>query len=318
MTYIVQPFRVFLAARISSRLPCLKYARLPSTTKQPTSMPLRFSWVSHAFFKVSTSVVSAWATLSMLGQSQSSITSHSDFPSLVASGSKPCDMGLTISPGDVLMSSLRPSRCLSSISKPQSASTSEIFRSMKRSAPLLLKSACSCCLRTKMTSPGSASGCSSAISRNCTLWLSGQPFWMCTSSTSRSRLVLKLLPLPPHWPHCCCICWIIGPMRMTSMRWPRPSHALHSCTPFCLSMTSLVMAIFLVAPSYSCSSVTFRGWTTSLVFWRLLAGPARRPPPPPKKASKMSPGSPPPPPSSRPSSPNLSYLARLVSSLRTS
>mmetsp|Transcript_63613 Transcript_63613/g.166600 ORF Transcript_63613/g.166600 Transcript_63613/m.166600 type:complete len:272 (+) Transcript_63613:608-1423(+) len=271
MTYIVQPFFVFLAARISSRVPCLKKERWPSTTKQPTSMPLRFSCVSHAFFRVSTSVVSAWATLSMLGQSQSSITSHSVFPSPgLSSGSKPCAMGLTMSPGAVLMSNFRPSRCVSSSSKPQSASTSEILRSTKRSAPLLLKSACSCCFRTKTTSPASASGCSSAISRNVTLWLSGAPFWMCTSSTSRSRLVVKLLPLPPQWPQGDCICWIIGPMRTTCTTWPRPSHALHSFTPFCLSMTSRVMAIFLATPSYICSSVTLRGCTTSLVFWRLF------------------------------------------------
>mmetsp|Transcript_52935 Transcript_52935/g.136739 ORF Transcript_52935/g.136739 Transcript_52935/m.136739 type:complete len:270 (-) Transcript_52935:549-1358(-) len=247
--YIVAPFRVFFAASASSRLHCLKYARLPSTTKQPTSMPFRLSCVSHAFFRVSTSVVSAWATLSMLGQSQSSMASHSVFASSLARGSKPCAIGLTISPGDVLISSFRPSRCVSSISKPQRASTSEILRSMKRSAPLLLKTECSCCFRTKLTSPASASGCSSAISRKVTLWLSGEPFWMCTSRISRSCFVVKALPLPPQEPHADCICCIMGPMRMTSTLTPRPPQSRHSCTPFFLSMTWRVMAIFFVAPS---------------------------------------------------------------------
>mmetsp|Transcript_55461 Transcript_55461/g.144692 ORF Transcript_55461/g.144692 Transcript_55461/m.144692 type:complete len:202 (+) Transcript_55461:578-1183(+) len=201
-------------------------------------MPLRFSCVSHAFFKVSTSVVSAWATLSMLGQSMSSMTSHSvALPSSFARGSKPCAIGFTISPGEVLMSSLRPSKCVSSSSKPQRASTKEILRSMNKSAPLRLKSACSCCFNTKITSPASASGCSSAISRKGTLCWSGEPFWMCTSNTSRSCFVLKLLPLPPQELHCDCICWIIGPMRTTSTFTPRPLQSLHSCTPRFLSMT---------------------------------------------------------------------------------
>mmetsp|Transcript_27641 Transcript_27641/g.86220 ORF Transcript_27641/g.86220 Transcript_27641/m.86220 type:complete len:214 (-) Transcript_27641:169-810(-) len=129
-TYMVQPFLVLLAARISSRGACLKYARPPEITKTPTSMPLRLSCVSQAFFSVSTSVVSACATLSMSGQSASSITSHSSLPSLSAKGSKPWGMGLTISPGAVLMKSFRPSRCSRLSSKPQRASTREMLRSM--------------------------------------------------------------------------------------------------------------------------------------------------------------------------------------------
>mmetsp|Transcript_172407 Transcript_172407/g.552666 ORF Transcript_172407/g.552666 Transcript_172407/m.552666 type:complete len:216 (-) Transcript_172407:302-949(-) len=215
------------------------------------------------------------------------------------------------------MSSLRPSKCVSSISKPHSASTREIRRSMKRSAPLRLKSACSCCFRTNRTSPVSASGCSSAISRNCTLCPSGEPFWMCTSKTSRSCFVLKDLPLPPHAPHCDCICCIMGPMRTTSTLTPRPSQAWHSWTPRALSMTWRVIAIFLVALLYICSRVIFRGCTTSLVFCRLRAPPPPRPPPPPNIWLKMSPASPPPP-SSRPSSPKRSYFERLSGSLNTS
>mmetsp|Transcript_34018 Transcript_34018/g.97744 ORF Transcript_34018/g.97744 Transcript_34018/m.97744 type:complete len:218 (-) Transcript_34018:294-947(-) len=217
------------------------------------------------------------------------------------------------------MSSLRPSRCVSSISKPQSASTREIRRSMKRSAPLRLKSACSCCFSTKTTSPASASGCSSAFSAKVTLWPSGEPFWMCTSNTSRSCFVLKLLPLPPQELHSDCICWIMGPMRTTSIFTPRPSQSPHSWTPPFLSMTCRVMAIFLAVPLYICSKVALKGCTTSLVFWRLRVRPPPLPRPPPKKASKMSEGSPPPPPPpSRPSSPNLSYVARFSASLNTS
>mmetsp|Transcript_89541 Transcript_89541/g.248657 ORF Transcript_89541/g.248657 Transcript_89541/m.248657 type:complete len:275 (+) Transcript_89541:291-1115(+) len=192
--YMVQPRRVFLEARASSRVHCLKYAREPSTTKTPTSMPLRFSCVSQAFFRVSTSVVSACATLSILGQSESSMTSHSVLPSSLARGSKPWLIGLTISPGDVFTSSFLPSKCVIPISKPQSASTSEILRSINRSAPFRLNSVCSCCFKTKITSPASASGCSSAISRKTTLWLSGEPFWICTSNTSRSCFVVKDFP----------------------------------------------------------------------------------------------------------------------------
>mmetsp|Transcript_66950 Transcript_66950/g.193876 ORF Transcript_66950/g.193876 Transcript_66950/m.193876 type:complete len:305 (-) Transcript_66950:214-1128(-) len=279
-------------------------------------MPLRFNWVSHAFFNVSTSVVSACATLSMLGQSQSSRTSHSVLDSLSANGSKPCAIGRTISPGLVLTINFRPSRCVTSRVKPQSASTSEIFRSMKRSAPLRLKTGCSCSLRTNTTSPVSASGCSSAISRKLTLWPSGAPFWMCTSKISRSCLVWKLLPFPPQASHEDCTCWIIGPIFMTWTFTPRPSHCLHSWTPFFLSMTCRVMAIFFVVPLYICSRVTFRGCTTSFVFGRRFCPPPRRPPP--KNASKMSEGSPAAPPSCKPSSPNLSYLARLSASLNTS
>mmetsp|Transcript_66957 Transcript_66957/g.193900 ORF Transcript_66957/g.193900 Transcript_66957/m.193900 type:complete len:216 (-) Transcript_66957:61-708(-) len=215
------------------------------------------------------------------------------------------------------MSNFLPSRCVNSKHKPHSASISDMFRSIKRSAPLRLKTACSCCFRTKTTSPGSASGCSSAMSRNMTLWPSGEPFWMCTSKTSRSCFVWKLFPLPPHALHWDCICWIMGPIRMTSTFTPRPSHCLQSCTPFFLSMTCRVMAIFFVAPLYICSSVTFKGCTTSFVFCRRLC-PAPRRPWPPKKASKISDGSPPPPPSSRPASPKRSYLDRLSASLRTS
>mmetsp|Transcript_66952 Transcript_66952/g.193884 ORF Transcript_66952/g.193884 Transcript_66952/m.193884 type:complete len:213 (-) Transcript_66952:490-1128(-) len=211
-------------------------------------MPLRFNCVSHAFFNMSTSVVSAWATLSRPGQSQSSKTSHSDLLSWAAKGSKPCAIGFTISPGLVLMSSRRPSRCVTSSVKPHSASTREILRSMNRSAPRRLNTGCSCSFRTKTTSPVSASGCSSAISRKLTLWPSGEPFWMCTSKISRSCFVWKLLPLPPHAPHEDCICWIMGPILMTSTFTPRPSHCLHSCTPFFLSMTCRVMAIFFVVP----------------------------------------------------------------------
>mmetsp|Transcript_107105 Transcript_107105/g.313222 ORF Transcript_107105/g.313222 Transcript_107105/m.313222 type:complete len:270 (-) Transcript_107105:509-1318(-) len=246
--YIVQPFRGFLAARISSLEPCLKCALPFATTKTPTSMPFRLSCVSHAFFSVSTSVVSACATFSMSGQSASSMTSHSILPSLSANGSKPCIMGLMISPGEVLTRSFRPSRCSRPSSKPQSASTREMRRSTKRSAPLRLNSLCSCCLITKLTSPVSASGCSSAISRKTTLWPSGEPFWICTSRTSRSCFVLKLFPLPPQAPHADCICWIMGPMRMTSTFTPRPSHSWQETTPLCLSMTCRVMAIFLVWP----------------------------------------------------------------------
>mmetsp|Transcript_172405 Transcript_172405/g.552654 ORF Transcript_172405/g.552654 Transcript_172405/m.552654 type:complete len:281 (-) Transcript_172405:302-1144(-) len=280
-------------------------------------MPLRFNCVSQAFFNVSTSVVSACATFSIPGQSQSSMTSQSVLPSSVDRGSKPCAMGFTISPGAVLINNLRPSKCVSSSSKPQRASTREILRSMKRSAPLRLKTACSCCLRTKTTSPVSASGCSSAISRNCTLVPSVEPFWMCTSKISFSCLVLKLLPWPPQAPHCDCICWIMGPMRMTSILTPRPSHTWHCWTPRALSMTWRVIAIFLVALLYICSRVIFRGCTTSLVFCRLRAPPPPRPPPPPNIWLKMSPASPPPP-SSRPSSPKRSYFERLSGSLNTS
>mmetsp|Transcript_2448 Transcript_2448/g.7004 ORF Transcript_2448/g.7004 Transcript_2448/m.7004 type:complete len:266 (-) Transcript_2448:342-1139(-) len=265
-------------------------------------MPLRFNCVSHAFFNVSTSVVSAWATLSMLGQSASSITSHSVLLSSRAMGSKPWAIGFTISPGLVLMSNFLPSKCVTSKVKPQSASTRDIFLSMKRSAPLRLKTGCSSGFSTKMTSPVSASGCSSAISRNTTLWPSGEPFCTCTSMISRSDFVLKLLPAPPHELHCDCICWIIGPMRTTSTLTPRPSQDWQCCTPFFLSMTCLVMAIFFVHPLYNCSNVTFKGCTTSLVFcrrfWPLLRAP-------PKKASKISVGSLAPPPS-KPSSPKRS------------
>mmetsp|Transcript_42976 Transcript_42976/g.91625 ORF Transcript_42976/g.91625 Transcript_42976/m.91625 type:complete len:213 (-) Transcript_42976:515-1153(-) len=211
-------------------------------------MPFRFNCVSTAFLRVSMSVVSACATFWMEGQSQSSITSQSVLLSCFARGSKPCAMGFTISPGAVLINSFRPSRCVSSISKPQSASTRDILRSMKRSAPFLLKSACSCCFRTNITSPASASGCSSAISRKGIFWLSDEPFWICTSSTSRSCFVPKDLPVPLQEPQCDCICWIIGPMRMTSTFTPRPSHSRHSCTPFFLSITCRVIAIFLEAP----------------------------------------------------------------------
>mmetsp|Transcript_3453 Transcript_3453/g.8733 ORF Transcript_3453/g.8733 Transcript_3453/m.8733 type:complete len:205 (-) Transcript_3453:776-1390(-) len=164
-TYMVWPLRGFFAASASSREACLKYARWPSTTKTPTSIPFLLSCVSTAFFRVSMSVVSPWATLSRPGQSLSSKTSHSVLDSPSASGSKLASMGFTISPGAVLMSSFRPSRCVMSSSKPQSASTREIFFSMNKSAPFRLKMGCSCCLQTKMTSPVSASGCSSAISR---------------------------------------------------------------------------------------------------------------------------------------------------------
>mmetsp|Transcript_172402 Transcript_172402/g.552637 ORF Transcript_172402/g.552637 Transcript_172402/m.552637 type:complete len:274 (-) Transcript_172402:332-1153(-) len=272
-----------------------------------------------AFLRVSTSVVSACATFSIPGQSLSSMTSQSVVPSSEDSGSKPLAMGLMISPGAVLTNNLRPSRCVSSSSTPHRASTNEILRSTNKSAPLRLKSACSCCFSTKTTSPASASGCSSAFSAKVTLWPSGEPFWMCTSNTSRSCFVLKLLPLPPQEPHCDCICWIMGPMRMTSTFTPRPSQSPHTWTPRFLSMTCRVMAIFLVAPLYICSNVTFKGCTTSLVFWRLRVRPPPLPRPPPKKASKMSEGSPPPPPpASKPSSPNLSYVARFSASLNTS
>mmetsp|Transcript_50557 Transcript_50557/g.159167 ORF Transcript_50557/g.159167 Transcript_50557/m.159167 type:complete len:224 (+) Transcript_50557:163-834(+) len=128
-TYMVQPFLVLLAARISSRGACLKYARPPEITKTPTSMPLRLSCVSQAFLRVSTSVLSACATKSRDSQSQSSKTSHSIFEDSSARGSKPRAMGLTSSPGAVFTRSLRSSRCLISSSTPQSASTREILRS---------------------------------------------------------------------------------------------------------------------------------------------------------------------------------------------
>mmetsp|Transcript_101672 Transcript_101672/g.180577 ORF Transcript_101672/g.180577 Transcript_101672/m.180577 type:complete len:280 (-) Transcript_101672:462-1301(-) len=257
-TYIVLPFLDFFAPIASSRVHCLKYAPRPSTTKQPTSMPFRFNCVSHAFFSVSTSVVCASATLSSDGASKSSKASHSVLSSSFANGSNPCDMGFTISPGKVLIFSFLPSRWVISISKPHKASTREIFRSMKRSAPFRLKSACSCCFSTKITSPASASGCSSAISLKGTLCPSGEPFWMCTSRTSRSCFMLKDLPCPPQLSHGACICWIIGPIRMTSILTPRPSQMRHSDTPFFLSMTWRVMAIFFVAPAYICSRVTLR------------------------------------------------------------
>mmetsp|Transcript_71279 Transcript_71279/g.221103 ORF Transcript_71279/g.221103 Transcript_71279/m.221103 type:complete len:245 (-) Transcript_71279:486-1220(-) len=243
-------------------------------------MPLRFNCVSHAFFSVSTSAVSACATHSRDSQSVFSNTSHSILFCWSASGSNPWVMGFTSSPGAVFTRSCRPSRCLISSSKPQRASTREILRSRKRSAPLRLKSACSACFNTKMTSPVSASGCSSAISRNTTLWPSGEPFCTSTSRTSRSCIVLKDLPWPPQAPQADCICWIMGPMRMTSTFTPRPSHSWQLVTPFFLSMTCRVMAIFFVWPLYSCSRVTFRGCTTSFVFWRRLPPPPPRPPPP--------------------------------------
>merc|ERR1719258_262376 len=89
-------------------------------------MPFLFSCFSHASFSTSTWSVSAWATLSMLGQSQSSKTSHSILFSLSSRGSKPCAIGFTISPGSVFTRRCRPSRWVISISKPQSASTKEM------------------------------------------------------------------------------------------------------------------------------------------------------------------------------------------------
>mmetsp|Transcript_97237 Transcript_97237/g.225416 ORF Transcript_97237/g.225416 Transcript_97237/m.225416 type:complete len:278 (-) Transcript_97237:268-1101(-) len=246
--YMVDPFRLFFAARMSSRDPCLKYARPPATTKAPTSIPFRLSCVSQAFFSASTSSTSAWATLSMPGQSASSITSHSCLPSWSPRGSNPCCIGLMISPGKVFTSSWRPSRCSTLIWKPHRASTREIVRSMKRSAPFRLKSLCSCCLTAKTTSPVSASGCSSAISRKTILCPSGKPFWTCTSNTSLSCLVWKDLPLPPHALQDDCICWIIGPIRMTSTFTPLPPHSEQVTIPFCLSMTCRVMAIFFTCP----------------------------------------------------------------------
>mmetsp|Transcript_101926 Transcript_101926/g.183883 ORF Transcript_101926/g.183883 Transcript_101926/m.183883 type:complete len:303 (-) Transcript_101926:1037-1945(-) len=249
MTYIVLPFPGLLPSMASSRVHCLKEAPRPSTTKVPTSMPLRFSCFSQASFKTSMSFVSARATFSTPGQSQSSKVSHSvlaDSPS--SSGLKPLAIGFTISPGEVLMMSLRPSRWTSSIWKPQRASTREMSLSMYKSAPFLLKMSCGCSFSIKFTSPVSASGCSSAFSRNTTLWLSVAPFWTTTSSTSRSDFDLKDLPCPPHSWHADCICWIMGPIRITCTVTPRPSHPAHFCTPFFLSTTCRVIAIFLVTP----------------------------------------------------------------------
>mmetsp|Transcript_36357 Transcript_36357/g.86963 ORF Transcript_36357/g.86963 Transcript_36357/m.86963 type:complete len:204 (-) Transcript_36357:34-645(-) len=109
-TYIVAPFFGCFAAKTSSREACLKKARPPRMTKQPTSMPLRLSWVSHAFLSVSTSAASACATKSTDSQSQSSNASHSIFPLSCASGSTPLAMGFTSSPGALFTSSFRPSR----------------------------------------------------------------------------------------------------------------------------------------------------------------------------------------------------------------
>mmetsp|Transcript_49719 Transcript_49719/g.140160 ORF Transcript_49719/g.140160 Transcript_49719/m.140160 type:complete len:282 (-) Transcript_49719:321-1166(-) len=281
-------------------------------------MPLRLSCVSHAFFSVSMSAVSACATLSMSGQSWSGSSSHSILPSSsLASGSNPCVIGFTISPGDVLMSSCLPSRCVSSSSKPHSASTSEMSRWTNRSAPFRRSSAWSACFSTKTTSPVSASGCSSAMLWKTTLWPSGEPFWMWTSRISRSCFLEKDFPFPPHALHADCICWTIGPIRTTSTFTPRPSQWPQVWTPFFLSMTCRVIAIFFVAPLYICSSETFSVCTTSLVFWRVLPpGPPRRPGPP-KREPKMSAGSPPWSPS-RPSSPNRLYFSRFSGSLSTS
>merc|ERR1719204_1278287 len=105
--------------------------------------------------------------------------------------------------------------------------------------------------------------------------------------------------MPPQELHWRRKCWIIAPKDTTSTRTPRPSHSRHSWTPCFLSITCLVIAIFLVAPLYICSRDTFKGCTKSLVFCLrrgLPPCPGQKPPPSP------------PLPSSRPSSPHRSYL----------
>ena len=68
------------------------------------------------------------------------------------------------------------------------------------------------------------------------MWPSVAPFGTCTSSVSCTFTCRYITPLPPHTSHTFCTCWIIGPIRIVWIRAPRPPHALHCSTPFCLSI----------------------------------------------------------------------------------
>mmetsp|Transcript_21554 Transcript_21554/g.71279 ORF Transcript_21554/g.71279 Transcript_21554/m.71279 type:complete len:321 (-) Transcript_21554:173-1135(-) len=264
---------------------------------------------STAFLQTLRSSVSATAAFSIEGQSWSSYSVHACAASSLKGSYA---TGRITSPGAEEMMSVRPSRALSSILKPHSASVSEIDRSMYRSSPCRLNSACGCSLRTKTTSPASPSGISSAFSEKLILCWSGAPLGMWTSRVSCCLDWRNVCPVPPHTSHVFCTCWIIGPIRIVWIRAPCPWHAEQVSTPRWRSITFRVSRSERVAPLYSCSSVTLRGCTIGSPFLTRLC--CRPPRPRPERTSKISPGPPPPPPSSSPSSPYRSYSSRFLSS----
>mmetsp|Transcript_50581 Transcript_50581/g.109703 ORF Transcript_50581/g.109703 Transcript_50581/m.109703 type:complete len:310 (-) Transcript_50581:854-1783(-) len=126
ITKSFEPFEVVFAAMACWYVHCLNTVRPPFWTKQP--MPLPRSWPdSHAFLHTLRSSVSAAAASSSPGQSASSKSVHADFSSSLNGSKVLC---LRTSPGFDLMISTRSSRCLICILKPQSASLSEMDRSM--------------------------------------------------------------------------------------------------------------------------------------------------------------------------------------------
>mmetsp|Transcript_5817 Transcript_5817/g.14353 ORF Transcript_5817/g.14353 Transcript_5817/m.14353 type:complete len:310 (+) Transcript_5817:150-1079(+) len=216
--------------------------------------------------------------------------------------------GCSTSPGLLLTTSLRPSKCGITRRKPVRASANVISRSMYKSAPFLMKRGCSCCLTTTMKLPGSWPGHSSALPWKTILWPSGEPFSTKTSSVSRTVL--------PHLGQGPISCLTIGPMRTTRMTKPWPPHAWQVGAS--TSMTFREMGRGRVTPQYSCSKVTHIGRIWSSVRGRCPRPlPLPAPPPlPPKSCEKKACGEGPS--SFRPSSPYLSYLWRFSGSLRTS
>mmetsp|Transcript_49414 Transcript_49414/g.112151 ORF Transcript_49414/g.112151 Transcript_49414/m.112151 type:complete len:205 (-) Transcript_49414:704-1318(-) len=160
-THMVEPEIRTALLRASSREHCLKTARPPRSTKQP--MPLSLSWplVTISLHRSGSSVRPS-ADPSIPGQSLPSKHSHSAAGAPSSKGSYAT--GLITSPGLDLTMRTRPSRCFTSISKPHSASESEIFRDRYRSSPFRLKTSWGVSTTVMITSPASPSGISFAFS----------------------------------------------------------------------------------------------------------------------------------------------------------
>mmetsp|Transcript_13326 Transcript_13326/g.55827 ORF Transcript_13326/g.55827 Transcript_13326/m.55827 type:complete len:318 (+) Transcript_13326:838-1791(+) len=232
--------------------------------------------------------------------------------------------GRMISPGCVLTSSVRPSRCLMVPVYPVSASTSVISFSTMRSLPLRVKVLCSFCCSTNTMSPGTVSGASSASPRKTIFCPCRMPFSTKTSRILRCCTTLlplhssqrspgaKTWPEPLHSEHTTCTCWIMpGPICLICIRAPAPPQArqvvvrpLFEPVPLHFGQIRfLLRESFFLAPLYRSSSVIFSWWTTSSP--RRSLRPRELPPippiPPPNICSKMSNGLPPPPPGPMPS-----------------
>mmetsp|Transcript_18036 Transcript_18036/g.68392 ORF Transcript_18036/g.68392 Transcript_18036/m.68392 type:complete len:313 (-) Transcript_18036:741-1679(-) len=223
------------------------------------------------------------------------------------------DWSLITLPGATVYVKTRSSRCVIVSVKPHNACDSEIFFTIKRSAPFRLNTSCSRCSTTKTMSPGATSGSSLPSPRMTILSPDFMPFSTYTSSTLRSLVSFLPLqsgqrspsrictPVPLQSGHTVRTCWIMGPICRTRTTTFRPLQVPQVLTtpplrtpepPQVPHFRSRVIAKRDVFPLYRSSSPT----RSTCFIGATCFGPASRLPPPPKKALKTSSGPPAPPP----------------------